>query len=41
MTELLMEKPRSPEHKNRRVGLFLVLLILLYLLAAIVFIIVY
>lgn len=41
MSELLMEKPRSPEHKNRRFGLFLALLILLYLLAVIVFIIVY
>lgn len=41
MSELVMEEPRSPEHKNRRIGLFLALLILLYILAVIVFIIVY
>jgi ABC-type multidrug transport system permease subunit len=41
MSELLMEQPESTQHKNRRVGLFLALLILLYILAVIAFIIVY
>lgn len=41
MSELLMEEPQSTQHKNRRIGLFLALLILLYIIAVIAFIIVY
>jgi hypothetical protein len=41
MSELLMEEPQSTQHKNRRIGLFLALLILLYIVAVIAFIIVY
>ena len=40
MNELVMQQS-DRTHKNRRVGLFLALLILLYIAAVIVFIIVY
>jgi len=41
MSEILMEEPRSTRVRNRRVGLFLAVLILLYIAAVIAFIIVY
>jgi hypothetical protein len=41
MSKLVMEQPESKRFKNRRIGFFLALLILLYIAAVIAFIIVY
>jgi hypothetical protein len=41
MSELVMESPGGARQKNRRVGLILALLIVLYIAAVIAFIIAY
>jgi hypothetical protein len=41
MSELLMEEPQSNRLRNRRVGLFLAVVILVYIAAVIAFIIIY
>ncbi len=41
MSELVLKQPEGTQLKNRRLGLILALLILLYIAAVIVFIIIY
>jgi hypothetical protein len=41
MSEIVMAEPESTRLKNRRIGLFLAALIVLYIAAVIAFIIVY